>query len=202
MMKEPSLIDTTRRKSRRLSATGIVAMAMLAALFTRTFMFDLVIVRGESMMPTIESGSIALVARFAYGIRAPSIGLYIVRWAKPVPGDIVLVDGAAGASRRAVKRIFEVGPAYLKAEAGVLTGSGGSIPVAETDALRLAGSSFVQRDRVFIIGDNAAVSFDSRNYGSVPIEKVAGKVILYRSGRSRALSIPESSKDTADDVDR
>ncbi len=202
LIKEPSLIGTTRRSKRRLSAARIVAVAILAAIVTRCFVFDLVIVRGESMMPTIASGSIALVARFAYGIRVPSSGSYIVRWAEPAPGDIVLVDGTVGASRRAVKRVFEVGPAFLKAEAGVLTGSGGSIPVANADALRLAGSSFVQRDRVFIIGDNIAVSFDSRDYGSVPIEKIAGKVILYRGGRSRTLSIPESSKDTADDVDR
>lgn len=195
------MVKAVRHKG-QLSAVRIVIAAILAAMALKAFLLDLVLVRGDSMVPTIAPGTVALVARFAYGLRLPFFGTYLVRWGLPSPGDIVLVDDAGGGARRSVKRVFETGPAFINAEAGVLTGRSGSIPLAGTDSLRVAGYSFIPHGRVFIIGDNAAVSLDSRDYGPVPIEKIAGKVIVYASGPSRAYSISGSPKDAADDVDR
>ena len=202
MDKENIHVATTARSRGQISAVRIVIAATLVALLVKSFLFDLVIVRGDSMAPTIAPGTVALVARNAYGLRLPFSGKYLARWESPYPGDIVLVKDAGGGARRSVKRVFETGPAFLKAEAGVLTGRGGSTALTAADSLRLAGYIFVPHGRVFIIGDNMAVSFDSRDYGTVPIEKIVGKVIMYTGGPSRADSILESSKDTADDVDR
>jgi signal peptidase I len=186
----------------RLSAVRIVLTATLVASVVKVCLFDLVIVKGDSMVPAIAPGTIALVARCAYGLRIPISGAYLLRWKTPLPGDIVLVEGAAGKARRSVKRVFETGPAFIKAEAGMLSGSGDAVPMAASDSLRVAGSSFVPRGRVFIVGDNAAVSYDSRDYGPVPIEKIAGKVILFTGGPSRMNGISESSRDGLVDDDR
>jgi len=189
-------------RSGRLSAARIVLMATLVATIVKTCFFDLVIVKGNSMMPTIAPGTVALVSRCAYGLRIPVYGIFLMRWELPVTSDIVLVEDAAGKAKKSIKRVFEVGPAFLKAEAGILSGSGGTVALAASDSLRMAGSTFVPHGRVFLVGDNAGVSFDSREYGPVPIEKIVGKVIVYSGGHSRMFSISESSKDTADDEDR
>jgi len=171
-----------RPLNRSLYVSRIVLAAVAAACLVKAFALDLVIIRGDSMSPTIGAGTVALVARSAYGIRLPFSGSYAVRWAEPVPGDIVLVAPAANVSRRAVKRIFETGPAYLKAEAGMLSGRGGTVQLGRSSSARLAGSSYIAAGRVFIVGDNGALSFDSRDYGSVPIETIVGKVLLYAGG--------------------
>jgi signal peptidase I len=202
MDKECIHVAMTARSKGHISAVRIVIAAALIAMMVKAFLLDLVIVRGDSMLPAISPGTVAVVARFAYGLRLPFAGIYMIRWGSPSPGDIVLVKDAGGGARSSVKRVFETGPAFLKAEAGVLTGRGGSIRLATADSLRLAGQSFVPHGRAFIIGDNMEVSFDSRNYGPVPIEKIVGKVIVYAGGPSRAVSIFDSPKDAADDVDR
>jgi len=136
------------------------------------------------MSPTIETSTVALVALCAYGIRFPFSGTWVLRWAEPEPGDIVLVAPVDRDARRVVKRVFELGPAYLKTEAGVLSGRGGFVRLEPSSSTRLAGFSFVPAGRVFIVGDNGSQSFDSRNYGSVPIEKILGKVLFYSGGLS------------------
>ncbi len=171
-----------RARKRPIYVSRIVVTAILVALLVKTFAVDLVIVRGDSMSPTIRAGTVALVARYAYGIRSPISGNLALRWAEPKPGEIVLVAPTDKVSRRAVKRVFELGPAYLKSEAGILLGRGGSIKLEPTSSSRLAGFSYLPAGRVFIVGDNGSRSFDSRDYGSVPIEKIIGKVLLYSGG--------------------
>ena len=200
--KEPQGVAKSNKNRRKVSSWRIVIAAIVVAAIAKAFIVDLVIVRGESMVPTIVPGTVALVARCAYGIRLPVGERYVVRWAEPSPGDIVLVAATAGQSRRAIKRVFEVGPAFIRLEAGVMTGRGGSAEIGPSASLHINGSRFVPANRVFVVGDNKPVSLDSREYGPVPIEKIAGKVLLYSGGRFRAGSKTESSKDAADDVDR
>jgi len=187
-------------RSHRVSSLRIVMIAFIIALIFKTFALDLVIVRGESMTPTITPGTIALVWRCAYGIRLPFIRSYVVRWNPPIPGDIVVAEPSTDTLRRAVKRVFEVGPAYMHSEAGVLTGRGGTIPLPDSALAQLSGTTFILPDRLFLVGDNALVSFDSREYGPVPIEKIVGKVLLYSRGASGPDQMAEPSKETVDDV--
>jgi len=190
------------RNGKRVSPVRIVMTAAMFALLLKIFVIDLVIVRGDSMVPTIVPGTLALVSRSAYGIRLPFVGTYVMRWNKPYPGDIVLAEPVAGSKRRAVKRIFEVGPAYLLAEAGVLTGRGGSLPLQGAALVRLSGSTFISADKIFLVGDNDSVSYDSRDYGPVPIEKIVGKVLLWPQGSLAPKSAREPSRKTVDDVSR
>ena len=165
-----------RKKTGAISAARVVIIAVVAASILKMFVIDLVIVRGESMSPTIGTGTVALVARCAFGIRSPLSGRYALRWAEPLPGDIVLVDPAPAGSRRAIKRVFETGPAFMRAESGILAARGGSVPLGPFSSSKLAGTTYVPAGRAFLTGDNGGSSFDSRDYGSVPIETIAGKV--------------------------
>jgi signal peptidase I len=183
----------------RLSAVRIIAAAAIAALAIKLFALDLIVVSGESMIPTIRPGAVALVSRSAYGIRSPLSGAYLIAWAVPAPGDIVLVARGPGFPRRAVKRVFEAGPAFLQAEAGMLRGRGGAIPLGPAPTASLAGAPYVPAGRAFIVGDNPGSSYDSRDYGSVPIETILGKVLWYRGGRSGPALETEDGEDAAGD---
>jgi len=189
-------------KKRYIHVPRIVVTAMLVALFIKTFAVDLVIVRGDSMSPTIGASTVALVARCAYGLRLPVSGTWVLRWAEPEPGDIVLVAPVDRNSRRVIKRVFELGPAYLRAEAGMLSGRGGSVKLEPDSSSRLYGFFYLPSGRVFIVGDNGDRSFDSRDYGSLPIETILGKVLLYSGGLSGSTIKSHESKDAAADVDR
>lgn len=185
-----------------LSATRIVAAAVIMAVGLKAFVVDLVIVRGDSMSPTIGSGAVAVVAPCAYGLRLPISGAYLLRWVEPEPGDIVLVSPSPPERRRAVKRVFDVGPAYLESEAGTLSGRGGVVALGRSPNSALAGTVYLPAGRAFVVGDNADRSVDSRRYGSVPIEKLAGKVLLWFGGAADPTLQTISSKDADEDVDR
>lgn len=187
---------------RRLSIYKIVILAVVMALIIKLFIADLLLIRGVSMSPTIRSGTVAIVLRCAYGIRLPFSGRYLKRWTEPSPGEVVLVAPTPGGPRQAVKRVFECGPAYMRAEAGILSARGVSIRIHPDASTRMAGQLYVPPGRVFIVGDNEEESFDSRDYGAVPVEKIAGKVLLFGGRIHGSVKKTVYSKDAADDVDR
>lgn len=169
--------DLTGRTG-KLSPLGIITAAFFLALALRTFVVDLVSVRGASMEPTAVAGTLAVVAPSTYGLPNPFRPGYILRWAEPKPGDLVILRASGWNASVALKRVFEVGPAYLRADAGILTGRYGSVELSPSARLRLAGQVFVDRGKAFVVGDNASESLDSRDYGAVPIENIRAKVIV------------------------
>ena len=92
-------ITVSGRKRTPLNA---IACAMAAALVMKLFLFDFVIAEGHSMSPVIEPGKILLVYKLAYGFRLPGAEKYLVRWAYPSDGDIVVFYTPLGET--AVKR--------------------------------------------------------------------------------------------------
>lgn len=177
---------------KRISAIRSVLAALAVASIGRLFIVDLVVVRGDSMTPTIVRDTVAVLWRCAYGLRSPATGRYLVRWAEPGPGDIVVIApggyGGGGVPRLAVKRVFEVGPAYITERGGLLYARGGTaptLPPVGPGEVADAAPRFLPAGRAFLVGDNGPGSLDSRTYGAVPIETIQGKVILYRGGVSR-----------------
>jgi signal peptidase I len=79
-----------------------VVWALLAALLMKLFLFDFMITEGHSMMPSIKPGTILVVVRLAYGFRLPWSGDYVLRWAGPKSGDVVVFSTPLG--DKAVKR--------------------------------------------------------------------------------------------------
>jgi len=74
---------------------AIFAAFALAAL-AKLFWFDVVIADGNSMEPTIRSGSVLFVNRLQYGLRLPGRRDFIVRWAEPREGHVVVFFTPAG----------------------------------------------------------------------------------------------------------
>lgn len=195
-------MDKQKRIKTRLSIPRIIIVAVVMAIIIKLFVVDLILIRGVSMSPTIRSDTVAIVIRCAYGIRIPLSSYYIVHWAYPQPGDVVLLASTPGEPRQAVKRVFEYGPAYISAKDGMLMARGTSIGMRPQASSRMTGQLYLPPRRAFVVGDNDAESFDSRDYGSVPVEKIAGKVLLFRDAVHSTLKKTVYFKDAVDDVDR
>ncbi|HSV55648.1 MAG TPA: S26 family signal peptidase, partial [Magnetospirillaceae bacterium] len=150
IIRMPTLLGTRRLPS----GGGALLAAILLAQAIRVFLVDLAVVEGYSMEPFASRGSVVLVIRWAYGIRTPGPeGVYRTSWGNPAAGDTVLAY-TPGTGRMVVKRV-----------ASVLDGCG-------------VGSWEARAPAVYLLGDNPAFSRDSREYGPVRRDRIAGRVIL------------------------
>ena len=82
--------------------------ALITALLMKLFLFDFMLAEGHSMLPTIKPGTILLVCKLNFGFRLPGSGKYVLRWAFPRVGDIVVFYTPLG--EIAVKRCGELSP--------------------------------------------------------------------------------------------
>ena len=130
-----------------------LAAGLVLTLVFKFLILDLAVVEGPSMLPTLRQGEVVLVFRAAYGLRLPpGLGSYLLRWANPRPGELVAAENP-DSGEEVVKRVR---------------------------ALRaVAADSGDWEQRVFIVGDNPAESLDSREYGEVAVEKIAGRVLIF-----------------------
>jgi len=126
-----------------MNVTKAVLLAAAAALVLKLFVFDFILAQGHSMEPAIQNGAVLVISRLRYGIRLPWQQKYLIRWAGPSVGEVVIFYTPTG--ELAVKRCSA-----------------------------LAGQSGFYAE-----GDNSLASYDSRAYGSVPIDNIIGKVLGY-----------------------
>jgi len=82
--------------------TKAVLGAFATALLIKLFLFDFIIAEGNSMEPAIHSGAVLVVNRLQYGLRFPGQTGYLVRWAAPQQGELVVFYTPSGGI--AVKR--------------------------------------------------------------------------------------------------
>jgi signal peptidase I len=83
-----------------------VILAIVAAIVIKLLIIDLMIAEGDSMEPVIKSGTILVINRLQYGLRFPGQQGYLIRWASPKPGDVVVFYTPEGGL--AVKRCREL----------------------------------------------------------------------------------------------
>jgi signal peptidase I len=128
-----------------------IAMALLLAVLLKAFVVDLVVVEGRSMLPTLRPGQVVVVLRAAYGLRLPpDLGGWLILWSLPKPGDLVVAENP------------DTGVAVVKRVDWEGSGPGGG-------GMKTA--------LVYVLGDNPGESLDSRSYGALPVEKIAGRVL-------------------------
>jgi signal peptidase I len=72
----------------------------------KVFVFDFMKAQGKSMEPAIKNGSVLVINRIRYGLRLPGQKAYLIQWAAPKPGEVVVFYTPEG--ELAVKRCFEL----------------------------------------------------------------------------------------------
>lgn len=159
-----------------------IAIAVVVSLLIRNFVFTLVKVQGESMQPTLQNEDRLYVNRFFYS---------------PEKGDVVIFKPESDPNRPYIKRViategdtvyidFENGDVYVNGEVieepyikDATTRSGEYI-----NSLIASGQYskdkpiVVEKDKIFVMGDNRNNSKDSRMIGQVPKDELIGGAVF------------------------
>lgn len=183
-----------RKKSVFREYFEAIVVAIILALFIRTFVVQAFKIPSGSMLPTLLIGDHLLVNKFIYGIKIPFSGTTLVPIKDPERGDVVVFkfpkDKSIDYIKRVVatpgdtveikdKKIFINGVAVPDEHANISSSSVLSASASPRDNF---GPVLVPEKRIFVMGDNRDNSYDSRFWGFVDQKDVLGKAfILYWS---------------------
>ena len=168
-------------------------MAVLLALFIRTFIVQAFKIPSGSMLPTLQVGDHLLVNKFLYGIRVPISGTRFLKMKAPARDDVIVFVYPQDRSKDFIKRIKAVPGDTIEVKNKVVYINGAAVDDSYAfydktpDRMARAprdnfGPFTVPEGQVFVMGDNRDHSHDSRFWGTVPLEDILGKAfILYWS---------------------
>ncbi|HLS23141.1 MAG TPA: signal peptidase I [Pseudogracilibacillus sp.] len=147
-------------------------IALVLALLLRAFVFATSVVKGESMLPTLEDGERVVFNKFIYLI------------SEPARGDIVIIQKPES---NYVKRIIGLPNETIEIRDNILYVDGVQQPstfVGEREAKYTGdvGPITLPDDHYFVMGDNRANSKDSRNaLGLIERKHIIGRseLIIY-----------------------
>ncbi|MET0153229.1 MAG: signal peptidase I [Candidatus Binatia bacterium] len=178
-----------RRKSVVREYAEALIVALLLALFIRSFIVQAFKIPSGSMIPTLLIGDHILVNKFVYGVRLPYFGTSIVPVGTPHRGDVVVFVYPQDEEKDFIKRVVAVAGDTIEVRDKRLYVNGEAVadPYAHfaegndhrTTAPRDNFGPFqVPAGYIFAMGDNRDRSYDSRFWGPVALDKVKGKAFL------------------------
>ena len=167
-----------------------ILMALLLALFIRTFIVQAFKIPSGSMIPTLLVGDHILVNKLSYGIRVPFLEKYLVEFGQPARGDVIVFIYPEDRSKDFIKRVIGVAGDNVEVRNKKVYINGKEVEDSHArfegyDA-QLAGAvngdnygpKAVPENHVFVMGDNRDRSYDSRFWGYVSLSEVRGKAFL------------------------
>ena len=182
--------ETVKTKSTFREYAEAIGMALLLALFIRTFIVQAFKIPSGSMIPTLQIGDHILVNKLAYGIRIPFWGQYLVDFTTPQSGDVIVFIFPEDRSKDFIKRVIGVAGDAVEIRGKKVYINGKQIedphahfegddpqsilPASRDDF----GPTKVPENHVFVMGDNRGNSQDSRVIGSISEDLVVGKAWL------------------------
>jgi signal peptidase I len=167
-----------------------IGIAILLALFIRTFVVQAFKIPSGSMLPTLMIGDHLLVNKFIYGIRVPFSGKVLVPLKDPQSGDIIVFKFPKDRSIDYIKRVVGVpgDEIEIKNKKLYLNGEPTSDPYAHYTTTQILPGSVSPKDnfgpitvpegKYFVMGDNRDNSSDSRFWGFVENNDVLGKAMI------------------------
>jgi len=167
-----------------------ILVAVLIALFIRTFVVQAFKIPSGSMKQTLQIGEHILVNKFLYGIKIPYWRKTIIPIEKPQRGDIIVFKYPIDPDKDFIKRVIGVGGDVVECRDKKLYVNGELLNHDHgvfTDPHVLPGNirprdNFgpitVPENSLFVMGDNRDESFDSRFWGYVDLKAVNGKAFI------------------------
>ncbi len=148
---------------------------IIVVYLVKTFLFQLFIVDGQSMEPTLHNEEMLLVDKLTYHFRSPHRGEIII-FQKPtepsvnfikrvigLPGDTVIIkNGKVSIKTANSNEEQQITEAYLSPD----TPTNGEEEITVKD------------NEVFVMGDNRTNSQDSRVIGAIPYKFILGKALF------------------------
>jgi signal peptidase I len=167
-----------------------LVIAIILALFIRTFVVQAFKIPSGSMQNTLLIGDYILVNKFIFGVKVPFTDVTFIPVKNPQRGDIVVFKYPEDPSKDFIKRVVAVGGDEVRIE---------NKNVFVNDAIqenqlaihvdpRTYPRDFQPRDnygpvtvpegKLFVMGDNRDESNDSRFWGFVDVSSVRGKAFM------------------------
>ena len=186
--------DNIKSKSVVREYAEAILIALLLALFIRSFIVQAFKIPSGSMEPTLLIGDHLLVNKFIYGIRNPINGNVWIPIGKPERGDIIVFKYPVNPKQDFIKRVVGIEGDRIKIVNKELFVNGK--PFVVESAVHLDpniipgninprdnfGPVTVPKNSLFVMGDNRDNSHDSRFWKFVKLKSVKGKAfILYWS---------------------
>lgn len=184
-----------------------ILIAVVLAMFIRSFIVQAFKIPSGSMKPTLIIGDHLLVNKFIYGIRIPIIDRYLIQFNKPKRGDILVFKWPKDESKDFIKRVIGIEGDIIEIKNDILYVNGEKVEtvyvakyndndISEADRYEEFlgenkhyildqyvkyedfGPVTVPENSVFVMGDNRDNSQDSRYWGFVTLNKIKGKALI------------------------
>jgi signal peptidase I len=159
----------------------VIALALGAAMLVRVYVLQQFYISGPSMEMTLLENDRVLVNKLSYRLHDIHRGDIVVF-------DRVTINGQQVEHTDLIKRVIGVEDDTVEIQKCKVLVNGSVIdePYIDKDVLALPTPEDVCRipdmkkitvpkKQIFVMGDNRPQSFDSRNFGSVPVKLVVGR---------------------------
>jgi len=180
-----------KKKSSLRENVEAILLAVLLALFIRTFVVQAFKIPSGSMKDTLLIGDHILVNKFIYGVRMPFTGKTLVSVREPRRGDIVVFRYPEEPDKDFIKRVVGIPGDVVEGrnKQVFVNGQAEDVPYAYHKDPRVLpgylpqprdtfGPVTVPPDSLFVMGDNRDESYDSRFWGFVRYQALKGKAFM------------------------
>jgi len=188
--KKTTKTDQPRKKGKLRENIEAILIAVILALFIRTFVVQAFKIPSGSMKPTLQIGDHILVNKFIYGVKLPWVRTTIIPVSQPEQGDIIVFKYPQNPDKDFIKRVVGipgdtvqikdkrvlVNGRVLDKEYSVHTDS--HVIPARVNHRDNFGPVTVPEDRYFVMGDNRDNSYDSRFWGFVRESAIKGEAFI------------------------
>jgi len=180
----------SKPKSRTKEYIESIIIAILIALFIRTFIICAYKIPSESMKPTLLIGDHILVNKFIYGVKIPLLRTTVIPMKQPQQGDIIVFIYPHDRSKDFIKRVIGVAgdKIEIRNKKIFINDKEFSDPYGTYTDTRVYlditqprdnfGPVTVPEKSLFVMGDNRDNSMDSRFWGFVNLRDVEGKAFI------------------------
>jgi len=179
--------DKNRKSALRENIEAIL-VAIVLALFIRTFFVQAFKIPSGSMKETLQIGDHILVNKFIFGVKMPFTQKTIIPVKDPKHGDIIVFKFPEDPKKDFIKRVIAVGGDTVEIRNKKVYVNNKQIenePYAVHTDLNMRnqprdifGPVKVPLNSLFVMGDNRDHSYDSRFWGFVDLQAVKGKAFI------------------------
>jgi signal peptidase I len=187
---KPSEEPVKPRKSIVREYLEAILVAVVLALFIRTFVVQAFKIPSGSMQPTLLVGDHILVNKFIYGVKLPFLNKTMIPVTDPKRGDVVVFKFPEDPKKDFIKRVIGIegdiieirdkkvflNNKPMKDEHG--THMDPQIIPGTARPRDNFGPITVPPNALFVMGDNRDHSYDSRFWKFVDLSKVKGKAFI------------------------
>ena len=186
-MEEAIKKEMIKRKSTFREYAEAAAIAVLLALFIRTFVVQAFKIPSGSMEPTLLIGDHILVNKFIYGVKIPFIRATLIPISRPDRGDVVVFIYPVDKSKDFIKRVIGLPGDKIEIQDQKIFVNGKIYDDKHgfyaDQRVRNSNPGHPERftvpkNHIFVMGDNRDHSYDSRFWGYVPIDTIKGKAFI------------------------